>query len=67
MFCERLTRHKDNYPCRLKDCYAEDWMNNLYGSYPVTEDCCNACPFMDIVNHLAELEDMFERMDDDRK
>lgn len=64
---ERYTRHIDKFPCRLKiECEAEEWMRKIYGHY-TEEDFCTTCPFMKIINHLAELEDENERLDDDRK
>ena len=64
---ERMTRHKDDYPCRIKDgCLAEAWMHDLYDSYP-DESPCDYCPFEEIINHLAELEDYLEEMEDDGK
>ena len=64
---ERMTRVKDNYPCRLKGgCIAEEWMNDLYGNYP-DESPCDHCPFEEIINHLGELEDYLETMEDDGK
>lgn len=63
---ERMTRVKDNWPCRINGCLAEEWMKSLYGGYP-DETVCDECPFEDIVNRLAELEDYLETMEDDRK
>ena len=66
---ERLTRPLDNYPCRIKECYAEDWMMNLYDNEypPSSTEMCDSCPFMAIVNRLAEYEDSEEVMEDDLK
>lgn len=63
---ERMTRVKDNWPCRINGCLAEEWMRDLYEEYP-DESVCENCPFEEIVNHLAELEDYLETMEDDRK
>ena len=64
---KRYTRHIDEYPCRLKiECGAEDWMQELYGHYP-QGDLCDTCPFMEIINRLAELEDENEELEDDKK
>ena len=54
---KRLTAtfRSDLYVCRLKGCMAEEWMWDKYHSYP--EDVCDGCPFMEIVNKLAEYED----------
>ena len=63
----KYTRYIDEYPCRLKDkCEAEEWMRDLYEYYP-KKDICDTCPFMKIINYLAELEDENELMEDDRK
>lgn len=56
---ERLTRVKDEYECRIKDCPAEDWMFDLYGYYSESV-ICDDCPFLPIVNKLAEYEDKEE-------
>lgn len=66
---ERMTRHRDAYICRIKGgCGAEEWMDILYGEYPEENVCvCDECPFINIINHLAELEDYLEKMEDDRK
>lgn len=60
---ERLTRPHDNFECRLKDCYAEDWMMNLYDNeYPSSStEMCDSCPFMAIVNRLGLIEDYLEK------
>lgn len=65
---ERLTRRKDEHECRIKDCFVEDWMKNLYGHYlDIDVPICEGCPIMPIANHLAELEDEKEKMEDDLK
>lgn len=67
----RLTRRKDNFPCRFKGgCPAEEWMVEVTGiNYVNWEDdeACRNCPFMNIVNKLAEYEDKEEAMEDDLK
>lgn len=63
---ERMTRVKDNWPCRINECMAEEWMRDLYGEYS-EESICENCPFEDIVNRLAELEDYLETIEDDGK
>ena len=60
----RYTRPKDEFECRIiEGCGAEEWMYDLFGEYPV--DVCSMCPFKNIINHLAELEDEFETVEDD--
>ncbi len=52
----RLTREKDEYPCRIKGgCEAEEWMWQKYGKYP--DNICKGCPFKKIINKLAKYED----------
>ena len=63
---ERMTRHKDAYICRIKGgCGAEEWMDTHYGEYPGY--VCDECPFMNVINHLAELEDYLEEMENENK
>ena len=63
----RLTRRKDENECRINKCRAEEWMADLYhGEYPYL-DICDNCPFEEYINRLAEMEDMEENMEDDRK
>lgn len=60
---ERLTRKKDNYPCRLAGgCMAEEWMVSCYhGEVGYPEGVvCDTCPFMKYINTLAEYEDKEE-------
>lgn len=67
---ERLTRHEDEFPCRLRgQCSAEEWMMDVTGvSYVIWEgEACDTCPFINVVNKLAEYEDMEEIMEDDLK
>ena len=53
----RLTRVKDDFPCRIKGCEIEDWLIDLYGDLPVNADVCANCPVMKICNKLAAYED----------
>ena len=55
----RLTKEADT-ECRIGDCPAEDWMYDLYGKYPDDIPCDN-CPFIDIINKLAQYEDLEEK------
>ena len=67
---ERLTRHKDEFPCRLKGhCSAEEWMLDVTDTIYLywRKEACDNCPFMEIVNKLAEYEDKEEMMEDDLK
>lgn len=66
---ERLTRHTDDFLCRLKHCTAEEWMLDVTDTIYLywRKDVCDNCPFMKIVNKLAEYEDMEERIEDDLK
>jgi hypothetical protein len=52
---KRLTRPKDEYPCRIANCREiEHWIENMGGNY---ENMCENCPIQPIVNKLAEYED----------
>ena len=63
----RLTRHKDKYPCRIAaGCPAEEWMYGLYHCYS-DNDVCENCPFEKYINELAQFEDEKEKMEDDKK
>lgn len=64
----RMTRRKDSYPCRIKECHAEEWMreHNKGDKYPSVA-ICNDCPFEILVNKLAEYEDREEMLTDDGK
>lgn len=59
---ERLTRKKDQYPCRMAGkCPAEDWIAEeanvcIYD----LENVCDKCPFEQYINALAEYEDKME-------
>ena len=65
----RLTRQKDEWPCRLAGgCPAEGWIEDLgYNLDEMEGDICNDCPFEKYINKLAEYEDEKERMEDDLK
>lgn len=57
---ERLTRRKDQYPCRMAGrCPAHEWITNLGGD---GSDCCVNCPFEKYINALAEYEDKAEKL-----
>lgn len=63
---ERLTRHADEFPCRIKEnCLAEEWFYKKYSEYP--DYICDGCPFQAVINKLAWYEDMAEMMEDDLK
>lgn len=67
---ERLTRHIDKFPCRIKNgCPAESWIEKITStsSYNWDEFMCENCPFEKYINKLAEYEDKEERMEDDLK
>ena len=67
---ERLTRHIDEFPCRFKGhCSAEEWMMEVTDTPYVywRKEACDDCPFMKIVNKLAEYEDKEEMMEGDLK
>ncbi len=64
---KRLTRHIDKYPCRIIDCYAEEWMRRVTRINYFDKNPCDCCPFQKYINRLAELEDETERMEDDGK
>ena len=65
----RLTRKPDKWPCRIGECLAEDWIEDLTGIMRSHwgEEICEHCPFEKYINRLAELEDEAELMEDDRK
>lgn len=56
---KRLTRKKDEYPCRAMKCVAEEWMMESTGKYPSCNVCEN-CPFEKYINALAAYEDKKE-------
>ena len=58
---DRMTRHKDEWPCRIDKCEAENWV------LEIQDDYCSTCPFEKYINKLAEYEDLAELMEDDRK
>lgn len=56
----RLTRKKDQYPCRIANsCPAEEWIEENTGAY--CSDICENCPFEKYINTLAMYEDMMEQ------
>lgn len=56
---ERLTRDKDEWPCRMAGgCPAESWIINHSGD--VDGAICEDCPFEKYINKLAEYEDLEE-------
>ena len=58
----KYTRVKDEFECRLAGgCPAEDWILDHNGDI---DDVCADCPFMEMINELADYEDKF---DDDLK
>ena len=62
---ERLTRRKDQYPCRMAgDCSADEWITDLGGD---SSNCCDTCPFEQYINALAEYEDKAEELADNDK
>ena len=62
----RLTKVKDKYPCRIKECYAEEWMAEITGinfnKWESDKNLCDNCPFEKYINRLGEVEDMMERV-----
>ena len=58
----RMTRPKDNWDCRIRECRAEEWMGDLFGHYPRADDICSNCPFFEHIKRLAEYEDLVEKM-----
>lgn len=68
----RLTREKDEYRCRIKECCMEEWVEELTGvtSYnweTSSEFMCDNCPLEKYVNKLAEYEDEFDKREKFRK
>lgn len=62
---ERLTRRKDQYPCRMAgECPAGEWITDLGGN---GSNSCDNCPFEKYINALAEYEDKVEKLIDDNK
>lgn len=57
---KRFTRPKDNWECRIKDCHMEDYLINEFDIPTENYNFCENCPFEELVNKLAELEDKFE-------
>ena len=67
---KRLTRHVDEFPCRIEEyCSAEEWMREVTDTPYIhwNKGVCDDCPFMKYINKLAEYEDMEEKMEDDLK
>ena len=66
---KRLTSPRSEFECRHKECEAEDWMFDIYDIYPsrLHVDICSTCPFMNIINKLAEYEDKESMYEDDLK
>lgn len=68
----RLTREKDEYRCRIKECCMEEWVEELTGvtSYnweTSSEFMCDNYPLEKYVNKLAEYEDEFDKREKFRK
>lgn len=55
---ERLTRQKDKWECRIAECPMENYIYDLTGECP--DNVCGDCFFEEIVNKLAEYEDLEE-------
>lgn len=51
---ERLTLK--NGECKMKNCFAEEWMAELFGHYS-EKNICNSCPFINVIDELAKYED----------
>lgn len=66
---ERLTRHADKYPCRIKECTAGEWIEKISetNAFDWYKSECEGCPFEKYINKLAEYEDKEEMMEDDLK
>lgn len=66
---KRLTRHIDNFPCRIENCYAEEWIEKISktSAFDWDKSECEGCPFEKYINKLAEYEDKEEMMEDDLK
>lgn len=59
---ERLTNRSKKFECRIERCYAEKWMREVYGEYPsLNRGVCDKCPFIKIINRLADYEDREEK------
>lgn len=50
--------------CRIKCCHMEEYLENIFEqadkNYDSEVDICKECPFFEIVNTLAEYEDLIE-------
>ena len=55
---KRYTENKA-FECKIKECRADDWMKSIYGFYS-DKNFCEYCPFMELVNRLAEFENKLE-------
>lgn len=66
---KRLTNPNKKYGCRLPDCEVDEWMYDIYDEYPsiIHQNPCKGCPFIKIVNKLAEYEDREFDYEDDLK
>ena len=66
---KRLTRHVDEFPCRIEECTAGEWIEKISGTNAFCWDTseCVGCPFEKYINKLAEYEDKEEMMEDDLK
>lgn len=61
----RLTRKKDQYPCRIADgCPGDIWIEEHGGD---SDGICEDCPFEKYINALAKYEDVAENLEDDGK
>lgn len=66
---KRLTNPNKKYECRPPHCEVEEWMYDMYDEYPseIHQDLCESCPFIKIINKLAEYEDKEFYYEDDLK
>ena len=57
----RLTRKKDQYPCRIAGgCPVEDWLIDSGAILDDSTRLCDNCPIEKYINKLAEYEDKEE-------
>ena len=64
---ERLTRVKDEYECRMKNCEMEEYLRQFFLSFfdsPTGPDVCSNCPLMPVANRLADFEDLLQGLKD---
>ena len=54
---KRMTRTLDKYPCRIINCRAEEWIENIVNHSLPYGVVCDNCPFEAYINKLAEFED----------